>query len=269
MNGLLALLGIEAWKPVLTALVLPPVPFLLTILIGARLILPRRGLGWLVILLSVVGIWMSSCFGTGRLLNQFVLKVPPAVSAEGIAELKAAVKARQQVAIVVLGAGVEPLAPEYGVANLTYGSLERLRYGIWLSRETGAPMAFSGGVGWSQSDSQAEALTASQVASHDFGYQIKWLEDRSRDTRENALRTVPVLKQAGVTHIVLVTHGSHMPRALKAFEQVAAGTVKVQAAPMGLAQRTDRPVFDWLPSTAGFNSVRQALHELLGLLVGA
>lgn len=32
------------YKPVLAALALPPVPFLLLVLVGARLILPRRGL---------------------------------------------------------------------------------------------------------------------------------------------------------------------------------------------------------------------------------
>lgn len=269
MNGLLTLLGIESWKPVLAALVLPPLPFFLLILIGARLILPRRGLGWLVILLSMAGLWLSSCLGTGIWLNQFVLKTPSALSVEGINELKTAVKDKQQIAIVILGGGEEALAPEYGVANLSPPSIERLRYGLWLSRETGAPVAFSGGLGWGMPDAQAEAQTAARIASRDFGQQIKWLEDRSHDTRENALRTVPLLKQAGITHIVLVTHGWHMPRAQKMFEQAAAGAVKIQPAPMGLALRTMSPALDWLPSPAGFTSVNRALHELLGLLVRA
>ena len=269
MNGLLTLLGIEAWKPVLSALVLPPVPFLLLLLIGARLILPRRGLGWLIVLVSIAGLWLGSCLGTGHWLNQFVLKVPPALSAEGIDELKAAVKAKQPVAIVVLGGGEEALAPEYGVANLTSTSLERLRFGLWLSRETGAPVAFSGGLGWGAVDAQPEAQTAARIASHDFGQQLKWVEDRSHDTRENALRTVPMLKQAGIARIVLVTHGWHMPRAQKMFEQAAGGSIQMQPAPMGLAQRVDAPVLDWLPTSQGYQSVNRALHELLGLLVRA
>lgn len=269
MNGLLTLLGIESWKPVLAALLLPPLPFFLLILVGARLILPRRGLGWLLILLSVTGLWLSACWGSAQWLSQFVLKPPPAISAEGIAELRAAVKARQQVAIVVLGGGEEALAPEYGVANLAPASLERLRYGLWLSRETGAPVAFSGGLAWGVADAQPEAQTAARIASHDFGQQLKWLEDRSHDTRENALRTVPLLKQAGVTRIVLVTHGWHMPRAQKVFEQTAAGSVQIQPAPMGLAQRTDSAALDWLPTARGFMQVNRVLHELLGLLVRA
>lgn len=267
MNGLLTLLGIESWKPVIAALVLPPLPFFLLILVGARLILPRRGLGWFVIVISMVGLWLSSCLGTGQWLNQFVLKPPPVLSADTIAELKAAVKAKEQIAIVVLGGGQEALAPEYGVSNLSPTSLERLRYGLWLSREVGAPVAFSGGLRWGMSDGQPEAQTAGRVASHDFGQPLKWLEDRSHDTRENAVRTVPILKQAGITRIVLVTHGWHMPRAQKMFEQVSSGSVKIQAAPMGLARRVDAPALDWLPTAAGYTSVSRALRELLALAV--
>ena len=42
-------------------------------------------------------------------------------------------------------------------------------------------------------------------------------KSESRDTRENAARTLALLKPAGIDHIVLVTHGYHMPRALRAF----------------------------------------------------
>lgn len=269
MNGLLTLLGIESWKPVMAALVLPPLPFLLLLLVGARLMLPRRGLGWFVIILSVAGLWLSACLGMGQVLNQFLLKPPAALSPETLAELKAAARAKQPVAIVVLGDGSEPLAPEYGISNLTPASVERLRYGLWLSRETGVPVAFSGGASWGQPERTPEAQIASRIAAKEFGQPLKWLEDRSRDTRENALRTVPLLQQDGITRIVLVTHGWHMPRAVKMFELAAAGTVKVDPAPMGLAQRNGNAVMEWLPTPQGYSRVQKALRELLALLVRA
>jgi urease accessory protein UreH len=139
VNHLFVMLGIESWKPILAALVLPPVPFLLLILIGARLLLPRRGLGWLLIFFSVVMLWLSACSGAARVLGQLLLQPPAAMSFDRVRELKAEVQAKKPVAIVVLGAGVEPFAPEYGVSSLQYPSLERLRYGLWLARETGAP----------------------------------------------------------------------------------------------------------------------------------
>ena len=268
MNSLLALMGIESWKPILTALLLPPVPLLLLTLIGARLILPRRGLGWFVILLSVELIWLSACTGTARLLMQFVLHPPPVLSADRIQALKAENLAKRPIAIVVLGGGMEALAPEYGVSSLTAASLERLRYGVWLSRETGLPVAFSGGVGWAQLDAKPEAQIAAQIAASEYGRPLKWIEDNSRDTRENAARTIALLKPQGIRHIVLVTNGYHMPRALRNFEQAAGSDVSIEAAPMGTAKRGNLPSLAWLPTTEGFQDTRNVLRELIGRATG-
>jgi uncharacterized SAM-binding protein YcdF (DUF218 family) len=267
LNSLFLFLGIESWKPVLTALLLPPVPLLVLLLIGARLILPRRGLGWFVIILSVALLWFSNCAGTAQVLSQFVLHPPAALSSDRIKELKA--QSKESTAILVLGGGLEPFAPEYGVSNLNSYSLERLRYGLWLSRETGLPVGFSGGIGWGQVDGTPEARVASQVAAAEFGRPLKWIEENSRDTRENAARSVPLMRKTGIKHIVLVTHGWHMPRSMAAFEAAAGGDIRIEAAPMGLAQRTGLQALEWIPTTEGTQRVRAVLRELLGRLAGA
>ena len=267
LNSLFILLGIESWKPVLTALLLPPVPLLLLMLVGARLILPRRGLGWTIIVLSVALLWFSTCTGTARLLTQFVLHPPAALSADRIKELKA--QPKTTTAIVVLGGGLEPFAPEYGVSNLSAVSLERLRYGVWLGRETGLPVAFSGGIGWAQPDGTPEARIAGQIAATEFGRPLKWMEENSRDTRENAARTVALLRPGGIRRIVLVTHGFHMPRALNAFETAAAGQIAIEPAPMGLARGVETAALEWIPTSLGTSQVRSILRELVGRLVGA
>jgi uncharacterized SAM-binding protein YcdF (DUF218 family) len=266
VSNLFSLLGIESWKPVLTALLLPPVPLLLLVLAGARLLLPRRGLGWLLVLLGTLGIWLSACAGIGDLLTRALLHPPPALSGPQIAQLRSDMKTRQAVAIVVLGAGRDGNAPEYGSSNLTSQSLERLHFGLWLGRETGVPVAFSGGVGWGDTGATTEADVAERIAARDFGLPLKWLEDQSRDTRENALRSVALLKRAGVKRIILVTHGWHMPRALRLFESAAAGEIEILPAPMGLAPIAHGRALDWLPSTEGFARVRQVLREWLGRL---
>jgi uncharacterized SAM-binding protein YcdF (DUF218 family) len=269
LNHLFVLLGIEAWKPVLAALLLPPVPFLLAIVVGARLLLPRRGWGWGVILVSVLALWLSSTMAVGHWLEQLLLPVPRALTAERIEALRRDPH-RSTMAIVVLGGGVEPLAPEYGVSSLNDMSLQRLRYGVWLGRETGVPVAFSGGAGWAQTGGTAEADAATRIAAQDFGRPLRWSEGESRDTRENASHIVPLLKRAGVTHILLVTHGWHMPRARRHFEDAGAPAgIVVEPAPMGLARRLQRPALDWIPSAAGFLRVRNVLHEAVGRLAGA
>lgn len=269
MNSAFVSLGIESWKPVVAALLLPPVPFLLLTLIGARLMLPRRGLGWLFVILGVVLTWLTATTGTARLLQQLAVPPQQAISLDRLRELRADVQAKKSVAIVVLGGGAESYAPEYGVSSLQDVSLERLRYALFLARETGAPVAASGGTGWGAPEGVAEARVAAKVASEDFGRPIRWIEDQSRDTRENAARTIALLRPAGVTHVVLVTHGWHMPRALRAFSEAAGPGITVEAAPMGLARRGESPALDWLPSARGFTANRQILREVAGRLTGA
>ena len=270
MNSLFVLLGIESWKPILAALMLPPVPFLLLMLVGARLILPRRGLGWSIILLSVVGMWLTSTMGLARVIERFALNVPPALNFDRIAEIKAEAKNKNAITIAVLGGGLEPFAPEYGVSFLSPASLERLHYGVWLGRETGVPVGFSGGLGWSQRPSASEAEVAARIAAQDYGRPLRWTEDQSRDTRENAARTIPLLKKSGVTHIVLVTHASHMPRARRAFDELgAANGIRIEVAPIGLGSRAEGQVVDWLPTTQGASRSRNALRECLGRIFGA
>jgi len=270
VNSLFVLLGIESWKPILTALVLPPVPFLVLMLVGARLILPRRGLGWLVVLLSVTGLWFGMCTGTGRAVERFMLDIPPPLSPDRIRALKLDAKAQPDSAIIVLGGSVEPYAPEYRMSNLGAYALERLRYAMWLSRQTGLPVGFSGGSGWAQAQDTAEATAAARVATEDYRQPLRWIEDESRDTRENASHTVPLLKQAGITHIVLVTHGWHMPRAKRDFDDAARPQgIGVEAAPMGLAPRTELAALDWVPTALGYTRTRNALREWLGRLMGA
>ena len=175
-------------------------------------------------------------------------------------------------AIVVLGAGRETLAPEYTVSSLTPRSLARLRYGLWLSRETGVPVAYSGGVGHGASGTSAEAEIAGRIAAQEFKAPIKWQETSSRDTRENASFTVGLLRAQGVRHLVLVTHGWHMPRARRAFEAAVRSTgadIDLTAAPMGLARPSEVAWLRWMPSIEGQQRVRDALREWLGTLAGA
>jgi uncharacterized SAM-binding protein YcdF (DUF218 family) len=273
VNDLFALLGIQSWKPVLTALALPPVPWLVLMLVGARMMYWRRTLSWLVILLGASGLWLCCTSAVGFWLEQVAIKPPAALSPERIAEIKRMAGATpNRVAIVVLGGGREAIAPEYGGSNLKDLSLQRLHYGVWLSRQTGAPLMFSGGVGHGESVGTSEAEAAARIAERDYGRPLTWSEGESRDTRENAARSVAMLKTVGITEIVLVTHGTHMPRAMRAFQaaaQRAESPMRVWPAPMGLAQPSEKAAVRWLPTNDGFRRVRYVLHELGGLLLGA
>ena len=71
-----------------------------------------------------------------------------------------------------------------------------------------------------------------------------------------------------MTLAVLVTHGWHMPRVLRLFNQAARGKIEFVAAPVGLAPITRGGATDWLPSAEGFERVRLVLREGLARLAG-
>jgi uncharacterized SAM-binding protein YcdF (DUF218 family) len=168
--------------------------------------------------------------------------------------------ARAAQAIVILAGDARP-APEYGagdsVGDLT---LERLRYGVRLARRTGLPMLFSGGGGDDPSASLAELMQ--KAALDDYGLSARWLETKSRNTRENAQFSAPMLRAAGVRTIVLVTDDNHMRRALNEF---AASGIQAIAAPVRVPAPGEGGAWaNLLPSLSAFRSSSLALYELIG-----
>ena len=272
MQELVSLLGLEPVKPYLTALLLPPVPMLLLVLAGARLILRRRGLGWLLVMSGVVLLYLSTLRGVAVVIQDQGLDPPPALAADRLAQIKAEVRGGTPTAIVVLGGGRRTFAPEYGVSDLTPASFERLRYGAWLSSQTGAPLAFTGGVGWASLDRSqvgaTEAEIAARIAKDEFDRPLRWVESSSRDTRENAIFTVRALREAGVRRVLLVTHAWHMPRAMREFQQQAGTAMSIEPAPMGFVRLQGTVAEDWLPGGQGSADVRNSLRELLARATG-
>lgn len=266
--------GLGALKPAIAALVLPPVPFIVLALAGAALARRRpRASRWLVIA-GCLGAWFSCTAGAARWVEQSFLDEPAPLAAAQRAGLKARAAAGEPLAIVVLGAGMDARPSEYASPDLGNASLKRLRYGLWLGRETGIPVAASGGRGWAATDPAvpAEAARMAEVARDEFGAPLRWIETDSRDTHENAVDTLALLQPAGVRGIVLVTHGSHMPRAVREFRAAAAARsasspIAITPAPMGQSFPADSPVTRWTPSGAGLDRMQLALHEVLARLV--
>ncbi|HRD86601.1 MAG TPA: YdcF family protein [Rubrivivax sp.] len=271
MNQLFLMLGLETWKPLITAMLLPPVPFLLVMLIGARLLFRRRGLGWSMLLLGCMGIWMSSTMFMAELLQRLLMPPVRALAPQELVSLKRS-KDSPRTVIVVLGGGRDLYAPEYGMSNLTVIGMERLRYGLWLARETGQPVAFSGGLSPGAPEGPSEAEIATRIAEAEFGRKLHWAEGESRDTGENAARSVRILANEGVQRLVLVTHDYHMARSIRAFEraQAAAGMrLHVIPAPVGLAARIPNQLLAFVPTHQGAYKTRLVLREFLGILSGA
>lgn len=269
MNALLVTLGIEHWKPWLGALLMPPLPLLLLGLVGVAWLPRRRRLGASLVVLALLSLWLACTMAVGSTLLDRLTRPPELL---GPAQRQALARQPHTV-VLVLGAGRQVHALDYGEPDVSPLTLARLRYGAWLARQTGLPLAYSGGIGHGSASGPSEADIARRVAERDFATPLRWSEGRSRDTNENAVLSVALLREQGIRHIVLVTHGFHQQRALAAFQRAigrSGGGLTVQPAPMGLQDSGEGLEFsDWLPTSEGLTMTRLALHEWLGWLGGA
>lgn len=212
----------------------------------------------MLLILPVALLWVVCCHGFAVWLARTALPQFEPTSAIKLAE------ARVQ-AIVILGGGLLAQAPEYGTTQPNSQTAARLRYGVFLSRQSQLPIAFSGGVGWGAPSAQtsSEADVAQRVARDEYGVGLRWLEGQSRDTAENAARLRPLLQADNIRRIALVTHASHMPRAAAAFEQAGFDVVP---APMGFVLPLSRPIIEWLPSAEGLQASHRVIREWLALV---
>ena len=110
-------------------------------------------------------------------------------------------------AIVILGAGLE-----------TNGTLKpkldgRLRQGLRLARMyPKAPMILTGG---NQKGGITEAyVMGAWLVNRGINRKRLYLEDKARNTVENALFSSAILKRIGVTHVTVVTSSNHLRRGM-------------------------------------------------------
>ena len=236
-----------------SALILPPGGNILLGIIGLAVWRRARLLALLLCMLSFGGLLVLSMPAVGNALLADLERFPARAPGASVPS--------EVGAIVVLGGGIDTNAPEYGGETLSAGALQRVRYAARLHKETGLPIAASDGVVLREAATPGAKLMR-DVLVEEFGVAVRWVEDTSRNTQENADNVTRMLAAEGIGAALIVTHALHMPRALEAFER--AGMI-VYAAPTGFkAGAGGRGVFDWLPSIEGLAESTRALHEQLG-----
>lgn len=242
-------------KRTLEALLAPPGINIFLILLGLFLIRRFYRSGVYTILLGFISLVVFSlpAFKVG--LFSLLESYPPLTQAQ-LARPSAQ-------AIVILGGGMVPRAPEYNYQDTINGlALERVRYGAYLHQQTGLPILVSGGKVFH--DYSPEADLMQQALLRDFHIPVRWVERKSRNTMENAVFSQSLLHRDKIRRIYLVTQAWHMPRAVEAFRQVNLETI---AAPTGFESTTQSLGYtDFLPSAHAMARTRLWIHEVLGRL---
>ena len=168
-------------------------------------------------------------------------------------------------AIVALGGNIHVPNRSRPASELTEAS-DRLLHALRLYRAGKAPrIVITGGSISFLGGRIAEALVGRDLL-REWGVPAEAIlvQDRSMNTREDALFTAEILKAAGARRILLVTSAGHLRRAAGAFAKVGLDAV---AAPTDYETGWGEP--DWpftvLPDATALRRSSQALHEWLGI----
>lgn len=237
------------WTRLIESLFFPPVGSLWLILLGLVLLRTRYRRGGRVLLaVALATLFIAMTPVVGELLAASLDRYPPLPPHGDVLP--------EAECVVILSAGSRSGARELGRDTVAANALERLHYGARLAERTGRPVMVSGSSG----EAMAEALE------NGFRTPVRFIENESHNTHQNASYSARLLRGAGIRRIYLVTHYWHMPRAVAAFE--AAGLEPVPA-PLGFKVR--KPSLWWLfrrllPSAHAFSQNKELLHEWVGRL---
>ena len=236
----------------ISTLLLPPLILLLPGIAGCILWRRRLQLARMLIAVSLLLLWLSATPYFAESALQQLEQTPPF---SGHVDNTVG-------AIVILGAGSYFSAPEYqGSDTVSAAALMRLRYGAKLQRDTRLPILVSGGKPLGNTLSEGEQMRA--VLQNEFQVPVRWVENQSNNTWQNAQYSQRVLTQNGVKRIYLVTHAWHMPRAILAFR--AAG-LDVVPAPTAFTTHYQLDLLSFLPSAEGMRHSRIFMHEMMGMI---
>ncbi|HVI25165.1 MAG TPA: YdcF family protein [Xanthomonadaceae bacterium] len=238
-----ALVVSVTWPPALSAAVM--LLALLALALRRRriaLALAVAGIGW-------TGLW-SLPFASDWLRDSLEAR-NPIVAAESLPRADA---------IVVLGGGggfgwVErPDVDAYELPQSRVAAGAR----AWLAGR--APLVIlSGGRGGRRTEAETMARAIARLG---VPRSALLLEQRSRDTRDNALYTARLARERGVRKILLVTSQLHMPRASLWFRDAG-----ITVVPLPVPEEVERVgVRRWLPSRGALHRSGRALKEYAGLL---
>jgi uncharacterized SAM-binding protein YcdF (DUF218 family) len=236
-------------KSAAEALLLPPISPLFLALIGLLIEQRFRVLGRALAFVGVVATFLlATPVVSGTLLLALERNLPMTPPSDAPPQ-----------AIVILGGdlrrtGISAVALYPGPL-----SLERLRDGAALYRQTRLPVLITGGRQRLGEPSIAEVMADSMQ--HDFQVPVEWLENSSVDTWQNAQLSAVILRQHGIRSIYLVTQAWHMRRALIAFGHTG---LVVTAASVPLDRMASAPGMAFVPNVGGWLASFYAVHEWVG-----
>lgn len=230
-------------KIIARTVILPPTGFLIVAVLGLILSRWYRKLGTTLLILGLGSLWLCATPVVADALERLAERYPPL-------DLSRPLNAQ---AIVILGGGDVRQAAEYSGPAAAFQTLERLNYGAYLARRTSLPILVTG------TRYEAEAMQTTLL--RDFGLRVRWVENRSGDTFQNAKFSAPLLHADGIRRVILVTSSPHEWRAVHEFRDAG---LEVVPAPVGTLPEQELMFTKFIPNMGALLQSHAALYELIG-----
>lgn len=230
-------------------LVMPPGIFLVLVLIAFKLVHKQRPAKQILLFLFFIMLILS--LPATHYLFPDKSDSVPYLSQERIAQEKAEI-------IVVLAGGLTSNA--WHGTDVGLWTLQRLRYAAYIQKQLKLPILVTGG---KSQDNQNEAQLMQKVLLEEYAITSPiYTEQQSLSTAENAANSYIILAELKIKKAILITHASHMSRAIKIFSRYP---VKFIAAPVGTTVYTQTfTINTFIPSVLALLRNTDALRELLG-----
>lgn len=166
--------------------------------------------------------------------------------------------------IILLGGGHVADVPDFKGKGIPAEDMMTRAVGAFrLHKKSGMPVIVSAGRGFDCRE--AEALVIKEFLI-DMGIDENKIivEDKSKDTRENALLTKQICDKKGFKNPVLITSAYHMKRSLLSFKKAGFNVI-----PFSVDYKVDKICYDWttfMPVMSNLHKSYKALKEYFGLV---
>ncbi len=168
--------------------------------------------------------------------------------------------------IAVLGGGaVQGTPADVGSGSLLGSGANRLLAGAQLQKRTGLPIIITGGQVYAGSGNEAE-ISRRILLNLGIPAEKIIVENKARNTAENAAYTAQICRRHGWGRVYLVTSAFHMPRSMELFGRQQGLELLPQPCDYQLSAGGGVSLFSFLPQADAAGLAYLALHEYLALL---
>ena len=179
--------------------------------------------------------------------------------------------------IVLLGGGTESADYPREMAEVNSAG-DRVIHAAWLYKEGAAPyillsggnLEFSEMRGTTPAVEMRQLLELLEVPGEAF-----WIQEESENTYEDAVYTTAMLREKGITRIILVTSAMHMPRSVALFEKQGLEvipsptdfTITERSWQELTALKANQILLNIMPNASSLSLTTNVLKEHLGMAV--